>query len=124
MAHKDSIFSLIKMNYHILKVCGFFCLTINFTEPEKFVFKTTWKDYVFLLISFFAHFNTARLELSNKDFEYFSDSRIIEAGLKLSRLNSLVNSCLIVVFRFINRKRIAQILKNIYLMDQRVSLNY
>ena len=109
MTHKDSIFSVIKIHYYFLKALGFFSLTINFSESGKFVLTTTWKDYTLFFISFWLHFRTAKMDYESKEFLKFEDSRIVQAGLSLSRFSSFINLGLIIVLRFVNRKKIAQI---------------
>ena len=124
MTCKDSIFSVIKFHYYFLKACGFFSLTITLTESKKFVLTTTWKDYTLLFISFWLHFLTAKIGYASKDFSLFADSRIIQAGLSLSRFTSFINNNLIIIMRFVNRKKIARIVMKVFLVDKRVRNKY
>ena len=112
---QQNIYDVFRSNYNYLKVFGFLHVTIS---PEGY--KTTIKDYISFFFTLLVYLIIAYLNIEQANTMELTKSKITGAGLSLvQRLNYIITLVIIFV-NFFSRNKIAEIMKNLHLVDQKV----
>lgn len=98
-------------------------MTFNLKNPQITDLHSSICDFAAISFSLFIHLMCLVLDLANKDFSAFDDSKILQSGFLFSRFATLLNCMIIPIFGFANRKSVAFIIFHLHSVDVTVNVN-